>query len=178
MLTSFKKAFWVVVPVVLLTSIRCTKSTQPELFSAQEHGLRATGHLNEKFKGTMHFETTSEKLGNGNSFAVLRLMMHNESANPEYAMEFMISDQNDLSAISAGTYGIAKDDYGLLNYVDGLFGFANIKGLGELPFFVHNGQITIIQSDSDRVKGSMHVTMENNNGQKFQLSGDFIASHN
>lgn len=165
-------------PLLLIASVRCVKSAQPELFLSEEHSLRATGHLNEIFKGVMRFETMSEKAANGNSFAVLRLRMDHESEHPEYAMEFVISDMNDLSAISAGTYRIAKDDYGLLSYIDGLFGFANIKDLGELPFFVHNGQITIVQSDAERIKGSMNVTMENNDGKKFQLSGDFIASHN
>lgn len=178
MTKAFKITYWVIMPLLLIASVRCGKSTQPELFLSEEHNLRATGHLNEIFKGEMQFETTSEEVGNGNSFAVLRLRMHHESEHPEYAMEFLISDKNDLSAISEGTYGIAKDNYGLLSYSDGLFGFANIKVLGELPFFVHNGQITIVQSDADQIKGSMDVTMENNDGKKFQLSGDFIASHN
>lgn len=177
MIKTFKIALWIIAPVILISNINFDRGLSSEAVYSEECSLLAKGHMNEILTGVMEFETTSEKVGNGISFSVLKLRLLNKQVNPEYTMEFLISKQNKTGQIPSGSYGIAKDDTGLLNYFDGVFGFANINSLGELPFFATNGEITIAHSDSESVLGSMNVTLKNNDGKKFVLSGDFIASH-
>lgn len=180
MLQIFKKSLKIsaltLVPLLLFSNMRLDKHVLPKLTSYEAYNLRASGNLNKDLSGNIEFETITETLYNDNTLSVLKLRLRSDKKNDQHSMEFLISKENLSGYMPPGSYGIARDRDGLLSYYNGVFGFANIELLGELPFFAHEGEININYIDHEIVKGSMNISLRNANGEKIRLMGDFIAS--
>ncbi len=174
MKNKFKLLFWLFLTITVMLPMGMYHGFWCDFKVARPTGLRAIGHVNEVFDDTMVFENLSEKEGDEN-IAVLRLKLRYGDKNGESNMEFEISGSPSQGRITAGTYAVAKDAKGYLDYMDGVFGFAEIKAFGEAPFFVNHGEIKINESDRGKVKGYMNVTLVNGLGNKFKLHGDFVA---
>lgn len=138
--------------------------------------LKSSGDFNNELKGHINFETSKEKSANGKKFSTLKLSMKNEDKSPKHSLEFLISKQNSDQYIPIGSYSIAKDIDGFLNYFDGVFGFANIKDLGEAPLFAHKGKIIIGHFDDNSLSGLLTVDLQSSVGKRVYLTGSFVAT--
>jgi hypothetical protein len=90
-------------------------------------------------------------------------------------MEFLISKENTAGMLPTGTYEVSRNQEGLLNYFDGVFGFANIAALGESPLFAKSGKIKIDYLDDRTVRGNISIQMTNSLGKRVGINGDFIV---
>lgn len=140
-----------------------------------EYDLQSTGNLNKNLTGDVTFETAIEKTNSGTSFSTLRLKLDDGKSNAEHMMQFLISKENSSIEIALGTYKVTKDEDGFLNYFDGVFGFANIKALGEFPLFSQKGEIEIKYIDTQTVRGYMQIDLRNAIGKSIHLEGGFMA---
>ncbi len=140
-----------------------------------EYNLQSTGNLNKNLRGTITFETSIEKTNSGTPFSTLKLKLDDVTSNTQHMMEFLISKENSSNEIPLGTYKVTKDIDGFLNYFDGVFGFANIKTLGEFPLFAQNGEIKIRYLDTKTAQGYIRMNLRNANGKSIHLKGSFLA---
>ncbi len=139
--------------------------------------IKSSGDFNKELKGYINFETSKEKSANGKNFSTLKLDLKNEDKSPKHSLEFLISKQNQDKHIPVvGSYSIVKDIDGFLNYFDGVFGFANIRDLGEAPLFAHKGKITIDHFDDNCLSGLLTVNLQNSGGKRIYLTGSFVAT--
>lgn len=162
--------------LLLFTSYGPVKNTLNESMLLEgNYTLKATGDFNLELKGEIHFETALKISGDGTPFSILELNLENDKKESRHSMGFLISEQNRPKGISEGIYKVPKDIDGFLNYFDGVFGFANIEGMGELPFFAQKGRITIHRIHESSLRGTIEVTMQNSNGKKVNVIGDFTA---
>ncbi|WP_282160024.1 hypothetical protein [Ulvibacterium marinum] len=138
--------------------------------------LEATGVVNTVFEGKVRFETSIKEANNGTFTSTLVLKLENVEEGHQHAVEFLISRQDSPNELPVGTYKVTKNIEGFMDSFDGIFGYANFKALGELPFFAKQGTITISGLHDDFLQGSLEITMYNADEQEITISGSFVAS--
>ncbi|MGB5819106.1 MAG: hypothetical protein WBG90_06440 [Saonia sp.] len=172
-----KQSFWAAV-LFICTSYtpysRQLENSGSEL-SNGTYEIKLTGDFNSKLKGKIYFETATETSSNGTSYATLKLDLRNKEKDFQHSMGFLVSKQGESKKIALGRYKVAKDIDGFLNYFDGVFGFANVKRMGELPFFADKGVLAITYLDKHTMSGNIKVNLKNSKGQRVYMSGNFIA---
>jgi hypothetical protein len=171
-----KLSILILIPALFISGSQLDDLKSNELGNDNGYVMQVEGNLNEKFTGIVSFETTVESEFKDTSFATLKLRLRTENHILAHSIEFLISKENTTDILPAGVYKISKNKEGFLNYFDGVFGFANIEALGELPLFAESGKIQIDYLDDSRVKGKLNIQMSNTNGKFVQLNGDFIAA--
>lgn len=170
-----KIVLWVLVPTLFISGTKLDNELSLPALIDEDYTIQITGNLNNNLSGEVDFETAIEKTSKGISFSTLKLKLDNiESALP-HSMEFLISKENTTDLLPSGTYEVSLKEEGFLNYFDGVFGFANINAMGELPLFAQSGEIQIDYLDKTTVKGSLSIQMSNTIGKAVQIKGNFIA---
>ncbi len=158
---------------LLISSSKFNEETVANTMYYGEYTFKATGGLNEELKGVIHYENVINKASDGTSYSTLIFKCtDNNSCN---TMQFLLCRKNTSSKIQKGSYKVSRNFDSLLNYFDGVFGFANIKPLGEIPFFARKGKIQITHSNDTVITGELNISLENSKGNTVHLTGDFIA---
>lgn len=134
--------------------------------------LKAPGELKEDLKGDFNFEKAI-KVADGHVFSTLTLKLENEALH--HSVEFIISKKDLESESLVGTYEVSEKIGGFLNPFDGVFGYADINDLGELPFFADSGRIRIREISEGTLSGTMSVTLKNAKGNSIVLEGAFAS---
>jgi len=168
----------VLLVIVSTLFISGTKLDLKPLTTADEdddYTLRLTGNLNNYISGGVNFETSRVTTSKGISFSILKLKLDDKDHFLKHSMEFLIAKETSKS-LSKGTYKVSSNKEGLLNYFNGVFGFANINALGELPLFAKSGEIQINHLDETRVNGIIRIQMSNGVGKSVYVKGNFVAT--
>lgn len=139
------------------------------------YAIVATGDFDVELTGGINFETALETAGDGTPFATLKLNLKGDDRESNHDLGFLISQQDRSEPLTTGTYRVANRIEGFLNHFDGVFGFANVKKWGELPFFAQSGRISIRSLKGDYLQGSMEIVLRNANGKRINLRGNFTA---
>lgn len=164
----FRKCLLALVPLLLLSNAEFDSGTKAGIF-----------HNSENFDYHSHyktnFQTGTETTYDGTRFSVLKIHIEDVNVASEPAVEFIISRKKSLGEIGPGAYRIAKDKDGLLNHIDGVFGFLDSKNSGDLPFFAHFGEITIADLGEEAINGSMDIYFKNTIGDAIHINGNFKA---
>ncbi len=171
-----KLALWVLVPTLFISGTKLDNRLVSTAHNYRDYNMQITGNLNNDLSGKVDFETSIVTTSKGVSFSTLKLKFDNQERFLEHSMEFLISKENTSGKFKSGTYEITRRQEGLLNYFDGVFGYANIDALGELPLFAKSGRIEIEYVDDIKVQGRLSVQMGNSIGNSVQIKGDFIAT--
>lgn len=140
-----------------------------------KHALQSAVNLDQYYDGEVNFETILETDRNNHTRSILKLKLVCKDNGFDDSIEFLISKENTTKQISQGSYLVSKDSRGFLRNFDGVFAFANINSLGELPFFAKSGEVRIDFADDSTVKGTVNVNLRNANGKSINLEGDFVA---
>ncbi len=167
----FRKCLLALLPLFLLSNAEFESGLKGGISSSSEnfdHDL----YYKTKFK------TGTETTYDGIKFSILKIHIEDDNVTSEREVEFIISRKKSLGGIAPGSYQVAKDEDGLLNHIDGVFGFLNSKNSVDLPFFAHFGEIKIAKLDDEAVKGSMDIYFKNTIGDSIHVKGDFTALPN
>lgn len=140
-----------------------------------EYNLRILGSQNQVLTGDIDFETALERSADGTAISTLNLRLRNDQKGIAHSFGFLISRQQGTKAIAKGTYRISGQIDGFFNSFDGVFAFANIEAMGELPFFAKHGNIYIADIGTESLRGSIEVKLENPEGKLLNIKGKFIA---
>lgn len=170
-----KIGFCVLVPTLFMSGTKMDKGFV-SANAAEANTLQLTGSLNKNLATTIGFETAIETTSKGTSFSILKLKLENSDEMLPHAIEFLIAKENSKQLLSKGTYKVSSGREGLLNYFDGVFGFADIEALGELPLFAKNGEIRIDKLNNTNVEGSIKIQMRDAGGKSINIHGNFIAT--
>ncbi len=171
-----KIGLWVLVPTLFISGTKLENQPGSSMLNDGDYTMQITGNLNNQLSGEVNFETAIETTSKGISFSTLKLKLDNKEQVLPHSMEFLISKENMTAILPTGTYKVSEKQEGFLNYFDGVFGFANINALGEVPLFAKNGEIQIDYLDNSTVKGTLNVTMSNTIGNAIQIRGNFVAT--
>ncbi len=134
-----KLGLWVLVPTLFISGTKLDDHLTLTSNVDGDYTMQVTGNLNNKLSGAVSFETATATTSKGISFSTLKLKLDNKESGLPHSMEFLISKENTFNLLPIGTYKVLRNQEGFLNYFDGVFGFANINALGELPLFAQNG---------------------------------------
>lgn len=159
----------------LISEAKVNSKAVPNPESHGKYAIQSTGNLDQNLAGDVHFETSFETDKNRNSTSILKLKLACEDNALEHTIEFLIAKDNTSNQISKGSYLITPENGGFIKNFDGVFGFANINALGELPFFAKSGEVRIDFADDVTVIGTLNVSLRNANGKSIKLAGDFVA---
>ena len=162
-------------PLFLISNSKVDDFLEPAQPFEGSYSLWVSGNLNRELKGAIRFETGIKKAADRTSFSVLELKLSNDSDTIGHSMGFLISRQNQSHEITVGTYRVTEDIDGLLYDFDGVFGFANVDVMGELPFFAQRGKIVITRLTDNVLEGSIMVTLRNSSKKTIKVNGHFRA---
>ena len=170
-----KLVIWVLVPVLFMSGAKLEKLTSSKIIEEGDYSIQMSGSVNDNFCVGVDFDTSIVTTSRGISFSTLRLRLDNTDNVGSHSMEFLISKENTAGMLPTGTYEVSRNQEGLLNYFDGVFGFANIAALGESPLFAKSGKIKIDYLDDRTVRGNISIQMTNSLGKRVGINGDFIV---
>lgn len=151
---------------------------EPARMLEQEAGryeLRASGTLQIMLKGNISFVQEFEESREGKPYTTLTLDLQPDPAQPLHSLGIIISESNGRMPLQQGNYKVGQKIDGFLNCFEGVFGYANISPLGELPFFAESGVVSLHSVDSRGLKGSLEMNLRNSAGERIALSGSFSA---
>ncbi len=170
-----KIGLWIILPVLLLAFISLGLSKNNYEVRDGEYFLRTSGPLNTEFKGKIEFEE-GEKIHNGIVINNLGLSFKGLDDRNSTMLQFLISRKAEQGTIPKGTYTISSNKGGFLNNFNGIFGYADVKALGEKPYIARKGSLVIKDKDLESLSGTLKVRLEDINGQSLYIEGYFIAT--
>ena len=180
-----KRKYSVPLGTLLLLSITyiCTsyvplpsESTENQLESGR-YDLVAKASESIELLGNVSFQSIRNVSVNGEESQKLQLSFHSDEGKDMHNITVYFTGLDSTSPLNKGTYYITKNISGFLNDFNGVFGFADIHLLGELPYFARKGKIRITAIDENNVKGRLDLELKNNTGHIVEVSGDFVASN-
>ena len=175
-LKSLKISFWILLPLLFISGTKGDQDIYVSNYFEGSYELQATGALEQQLCGVVYFENTLETNAQGIQCSTLSLKFISNESSDQHSMELLITKQNQSSPIKKGKYGVSEDIEGFLNDFDGVFGFANVRSIGEEPFFANTGKVVITQITELGLRGYMDVTLKCNKGNKIFINGSFSAA--
>ena len=168
-----KIGFWALTATFLLSGTKPDRQKSLVSGVTYDYSLEVSGSLNRSFSGVIVFETATETTSKGVPFSTLKLKFNSSESVFSHSLEFLIAKENTEKILDKGRYDVIRNQNGLLNYFDGVFGFANINVLGELPFFAKSGKIQINHLDKNMIAGSLDIRLNNAVDQSIHIKGNF-----
>lgn len=133
------------------------------------------GEINFYLNGKATFTKEIEQDKFGNTIDNLLLSFTSVNGGEKQTLEFIIAYTAKVNHdMPVGVHRIKNLDR-LLNKFNGVYGFADLGGISELPFFIKSGDVTISESFSNNVDGKLEVQLENANGESLNVQGSFNA---
>jgi len=175
---SLKISFWILLPLLFISGTKGSPDFHVSNYFEGSYELQATGALEQQLCGIVYFENTLETNTQGIQCSTLTLKFTSNESSDQYSMELLITKQNQSSPIKKGKYGVSEDIEGFLNDFDGVFGFANVRSLGEEPFFAKKGKVVITQITELGLRGYIDVALKCAKGTKIFINGSFSAAEN
>lgn len=175
-LKSLKISFWILLPLLFISGTKSGPDFYGSYYFEGSYELQATGALEQQLCGVVYFENTLETNNQGIQFSTLTLKFIDNESSDQHSMELLITRQNQSSPIKKGKYGVSENIEGFLNDFDGVFGFANVRSLGEEPFFAKKGIVVITQISELGLSGYIDITLKCVKGTKIFINGSFSAA--
>ncbi|MDO6470878.1 hypothetical protein [Maribacter sp. 1_MG-2023] len=169
-----KVFFFGIIPFILLSggskydleSIKVEKGTC---------SFNVDGVTSFHLEGKATFTKKIEQDKFGNTIDNLLLSFTSVDGGEKQTLEFIIASTKKMdNGIPVGVYKIKHLDR-LLNKFNGVYGFADLSGISELPFFIKSGDVIITENFSNNVDGKLEVELENANGESLNVEGSFNA---
>lgn len=175
MIKSLKFFFFGITPFFLIASGSNVDTKNIDI-ECGEYNFEISGLVDYKSIGEAFFRTILEEDVLGNHDKSYGLSFKSEANLETELIEFIISPNSiGVDGILSGTYKI-KNINQLIHHFDGVYGFADLKGFSELPFFVSKGSITIDDNFNEGIAGSLNVILENANNESLHIKGFFNAN--
>ena len=171
---SLKLFFFGFIPLFLLSSGSKPILDYPALNSGSCN-FNVTGKYNFKIEGIASFQNRIQKDERGNNHNKLILNFVQNNNDKVQTIEFVIASNKITQNKRFTGYYRIKTLNGLINGFDGVYGFADVNGLNELPFFIKTGGIIIIKNHEDTIDGNLEVQFKNANGESLNIKGSFSA---
>lgn len=164
-----------IIPLFLITG----GSSADKAYANLESGIfqfKLSGSVDYSSSGSASFRNMVEKDVTGHRVNSIKLSFNAKGKDDLELIEFIISlNKSGDKGITAGNYKITNKNL-LANGSPGMYGYADLGGSNELPFFVKNGCITVIESKVDGVVGNLEVLFENADQESLHVKGFFNAN--
>lgn len=172
-----KLILWIFASTLFISGAELETFPIFEINTEPDYTIHVSGSVNGDFSGKVNFETSMVTTSKGVTFSVLKLRLDNKDSVVPSFIEFLIAKENTSELLPSGTYKVFKNKEGLLNFFDGVFGFANINELGESPLFAKQGTIRIDFLDKKTAKGKIEIQMTNSYGKRVRINGNFAVEN-
>ena len=126
-------------------------------------------------RGTVNFESQPAITREGMSYTKWNIRLRNHEGGDRHFLDFYLVDALSSNALDKGSYHITENVESFFSEFKGVFGFADIDQLGELPFFSRQGRITIFEVGEKSLTGTLQLELRNASGKKIALEGNFMA---
>ncbi|MCW5516401.1 hypothetical protein [Muriicola sp. Z0-33] len=173
---SVRLAVWFVMPFVFTSFVSPFEEGNDRALVEGRYHLTTSDSKSKLLEGAVSFSTAIEISAKGKPFSVIRLDLENNENKKAHSMGFLISKQNWSKELRRGNYKVPVKIKGLIKDFEGVFGFADIKEIGELPFFAENGNINISYVGPELLIGSLEIELKNSEGKLLNINGEFTAT--
>ena len=162
----------------LLTShVTFSVASVPEHLEPGDFELVASGSSQMDLNGMAAFKTVNTISSDGDVYQQLKLIFSDPTDPGKHNITIYFTKPDVADHLERGTYYITENISGFINDFEGVFGFADIGKMGELPYFTKKGQIRISASDENNIAGRLKLVLKNNLGEIVEVRGDFVASN-
>jgi hypothetical protein len=175
-LKSFRLAFWIVLPFLFTSYISPLETKKGAVGVDGSYNLRASGYQPMALQGTVVFSAVKAVSSKGKPCSTIQLDLRHKGNGKVHSMGFLIRKQNWGEELEEGRYKVPAEIDGFIQGFEGVFGFANIKELGELPFFAVGGTIDISYIGPKLLHGDLEIKLRNSEGKYLNIKGDFNAT--
>jgi len=172
---SLRLAIWFFLPFAFTSYNSPDVRKGESVFVEGRYNLRTSGNQPMLLQGTIVFSSAIGISSKGKAFSTIKLDLENNENEKAHSLGFLISKQNWNEELKRGNYKVPVKIDGFIKNFEGVFGFANIKEMGELPFFAENGKINISYVGPKMLYGNLEVKLENSEGKQLNIRGDFTA---
>ena len=158
-----------ITPLFLIASV----SKEHENVKTLEKGTyecEVSGVINGKVNGLAFFKIVEQHHDSGEISQKLELSFKTEEFEENTLIQFELSNKPERK----GVYKI-KNLERLFNGLDGVYGYADLGKQSELPYFASEGSITILENDSNVLRGNLDVRFRNADNEALTLKGFFNA---
>ena len=169
-------------PILWLLPLIFTSYTSPGVKTADlpfvvgSYNLKTSGNQSMSLQGAVVFRTEVAFSSRGIPRSVIKLELENNANEKEHSMGFLICKQNRDEELEAGRYKVPVQIDGFIKDFEGVFGFANFRDMGEIPFFAANGTIDISYIGSKLLYGELEINLANSEGKQLKIKGEFTAT--
>ena len=139
------------------------------------YSLEVNGNSILNLNGTALFHAVQTTTVDGDTKYKMKLSFSDNPYHDDNSMTIYFTDPRWTGSLEKGTYYISENITGFMDNFEGVFGFADFKPLGELPYFARKGRIKIHSSDEDEIAGWLDLVLSNNEGELLEVSGKFAA---
>lgn len=174
-LKSVRLTIWFVIPFVFTSHISPIDGSDALVVAEGSYHLRASGYQPMALQGTVVFSTVRAVSSRGKPYATIKLDLRHNGKEKVHSLGFLIRKQNWDEELEEGKYRVPVEIDGFIKDFEGVFGFANIKELGELPFFAVDGDIDISYKGPKFLRGDMQIKLRNSEGKHLNIKGEFNA---
>lgn len=162
-------------PVLLLLVISSFSrdTTIPDYVEDGEFTITVLDELQGGITGSSDYRTR-EALTIGNA-AYHQWQFSFTSQDGPIELELLISPPGGIMDIYAKTFKVDTEINSFLEPEHGLFGTALLESISDLPFFTRDGSISIKDKNSQTIRGTIDLFMENAAGKQIEVKGLFAA---
>ena len=175
LIKSVRFAIWFIIPFVFTSYNSPFKENKEPAFAEGRYTLRTSGNQPMLLQGTIVFSSNVTVSLKGQPSSTVKLDLVNNGNERGHSLGFLIRRQNWKEELRQGNYKVPGEIDGFIKDFEGVFGFANIKEMGELPFFTKNGIIGISYIGPNLLSGNLEIKLMNSEGKSLNIKGDFTA---
>lgn len=172
---SVRLTVWLVMLFVFTSYISPYEKNRDVAFVEGRYHLKTSDNEPMLLEGNIFFSTAISSSSKGKPYSIIKLDLENSGNSVVHSMGFMISKQNRNKEIQQGKYKVPVKIDGFIKNFEGVFGFANIKEKGELPFFAEYGNIVISYIGPKLLIGNLKIKLKNAEGKHLNIKGEFTA---
>ena len=127
-------------------------------------------------KGFVDFKSQAATSRQGEPYTKWNIRLRNHQGADRHFLDFYLVNTFSTDELDTGSYPITENIESFFDEFKGVFGFADIDRLGELPYFSKQGRITIIDADEESLTGSLQLELRNAAGKMIAVEGSFSAA--
>ncbi len=163
-----------VIPLFLPAS-GSTEYIDRPLLEKGTYQFEVSGKITQNLHGMASFQPIAQEDGQGEFYNGLKLNFESNSDSDKHIIAFAVSQKSGENNFLTGIYKI-KNVEQLFHSFEGVYGFVDLGRQNELPFFVNEGNIAILEKSYDGLVGSLEVKFKNADGEILNVKGFFNAN--
>ncbi|SHI54803.1 hypothetical protein SAMN04488513_101606 [Pseudozobellia thermophila] len=169
--------FWLLLPIVLISNTRTSDNRllDDPFVEDGSYVVKAKEISDLTISGKAVFKKSALLKGQKKKFSRIEINLGPSKNGIQHTMGLVLFKQADGSNNPVGHYNVSQKTLGFSPVGEGVFGFADVGTLGELPFYTEHGTVYVSKEENGLLSGTLNLVMRNFRGKAIKITGSFRA---